>query len=578
MRATCLIAPATTLLLASAALGQGLVLTEYNAVGSTKFLQINQTDKDEGFDSWFGRVQGNGGNWVELVVTQDHLDVRGWKLHWAETLNTVTDGTTPWFTDGTTVAKEQGIITFSNNPVWSDLRAGTIITICEFGSEGVVGNRGKDIDLSFEPCRGDWWINGVTFGHPELFTTITNKTGDGPGNFSTGNNGWLMEIRDASGNLRMGQRGEGAAGWGGSGVNSEEAAKLKGQPSDDSTNLEWDDGDVSHFGTPNSWGSLVYLECRDVQDFSPLRDAVLAECTDCTPIFLNEYNAVAADQYLRGGTATLDSNGGTASDAYFGRVLGNGGNWFELVVNADGLDLRGWTLAWTEMDAGGYAGTITLSQNAALASIPAGTIITFTERNALLGGRNTDLVVNPAAGDLWMHIYTRDTTVVSGWTSTKPDTTFGSFTTSNDDWRLEVLDASGTSVAGPFGEGAEQYWRGGVAETDVCHLRASPGAIVTSNDDYDDTGRFSNFGQPNAWAECPDDGTVFTQDFGGLGGCSGAAVCQGDLDGSGTVDAGDIGTLLILFGSSDAAGDLDGSGNIDAGDIGSLLILFGDCA
>jgi hypothetical protein len=567
-------AMALAVALPAVASGQGLVLTEYNAVGSTKFLQVSTPGADEGYDTWFGVVQGNGGNWVELVVTQDHLDVRGWQLRWAETGNLLTNGTDLWYGNA---GIEQGIVTFSNDPAWSDLRAGTVLTICEYGASGPVGSNGKDIDFTFDPCKGDWWINAVTFGNPSLFTTVTNKVGDGPGNFSTGNNSWLMEIRDAENNLRMGQRGEGAPGWGGSGVNSQEVGKLKGPVSDAAENLEWDDSDIGNFGTPNSWGDLIFIECRNVQDLSGLRAPVLAECAACTPIFLNEYNAVAADQYLRGGTATLDSNGGTAADPFFGRVLGNGGNWFEMVVGVDGLDLRGWTFAWSEVKTGGFSGTITLSQNAGLASIPAGTIVTFIERNALNGGRNTDLTVNPGAGDRWMNIYTRDTSVVSGWTSTKPDTTFGSITTSNDEWQLEVRDASGTVVAGPFGEGAEQYWRGGVSATDVCHLRASPGSVVTMADDYDDTGRFSNFGEANAWAECPDDGTVFTQDLAGLGACSGVPTCPGDLDGSGTVDAGDIGSLLILFGESDPAGDLDQSGSIDAGDIGSMLILFGDC-
>ena len=561
--------------LASSASAQGLVLTEYNAVGSTKFLQISTPGLDEGYDTYFGVIQGNGGNWVELVVTQDHLDVRGWKLRWAETGNLLTNGTDLWYGNA---GVEQGIVTFSNSAVWSDLRAGTVITICEYGSTGPVGANGKDLDLTFDPCKGDWWINAVTFGNPSLFTTVTNKVGDGPGNFSTGNNNWLMEIRDAQNNLRMGQRGEGAAGYGGSGVNSQEVAKLKAAVSDAASNIDWDDSDVGNFGTPNAWSDLIFIECRNVQDLSVLRSPVLAECTACTPIFLNEYNAVTADQYLRGGTATLDSNGGTAADTFFGRVLGNGGNWFEMVVGNEGLDLRGWTFAWAERKPGGFSGTLKLSQNPSLAAIPAGTILTFIERNAADGGRNTDLTTNTATGDRWMNIYTRDTAVVAEWTSTKPATSFGSITTSNDEWTIEVRDASGTVVAGPFGEGAEQYWRGGVSTTDVCHLRNSPDRMVTMADDFDDTGRFSSFGGLNEWAECPDDGTVFVQDLSGLGTCSGAAVCAGDIDASGTVDAGDIGSLLILFGSSDPAGDLDQSGTVDAGDIGSLLILFGTCA
>ena len=59
-------------------------------------------------------------------------------------------------------------------------------------------------------------------------------------------------------------------------------------------------------------------------------------------IILNEYNAVGNADFLNGGDAAADEDGGRASDCYFGRVQGNGGDWFELVVITDHLDMRGW--------------------------------------------------------------------------------------------------------------------------------------------------------------------------------------------------------------------------------------------
>ena len=65
-------------------------------------------------------------------------------------------------------------------------------------------------------------------------------------------------------------------------------------------------------------------------------------------VILNEYNAVSADQFLKGGRV----------DPAFGNlpVAGNGGAWFELLViganpqamtpEATTVDLRGWTLNW----------------------------------------------------------------------------------------------------------------------------------------------------------------------------------------------------------------------------------------
>jgi hypothetical protein len=69
-------------------------------------------------------------------------------------------------------------------------------------------------------------------------------------------------------------------------------------------------------------------------------------------VVLNEYNAVEPDRYLNGGTAAADGDGAPAStDSHFGRIVGNGGNWFELAVvgddtpgtiNLDQLDYRSW--------------------------------------------------------------------------------------------------------------------------------------------------------------------------------------------------------------------------------------------
>jgi len=50
-----------------------IVVNEYNGVAPTKFLN------NSGTDTFWGRILGNGGDWFELVVVQDHLDLRGWK-------------------------------------------------------------------------------------------------------------------------------------------------------------------------------------------------------------------------------------------------------------------------------------------------------------------------------------------------------------------------------------------------------------------------------------------------------------------------------------------------------------------
>ncbi len=548
----------------------GLIMNEYNAVGSTKYLTEVIGDPSKGVDSYFGRVLGNGGNWVEFIVIQDHLDIRGYKLRWAETLNTATNGADLWYGNG---AVEQGIVTFSNNAVWSDMRAGTILTVCEFDASNTAGS--KNDDFTFDPCNGDWWINAHTFNNPTYFTTTTNKTLDVPGNFSVGNNGWLMEIRDKNNGLVTAGCGEGGALYGGSGVSSTEVCKLEAQASADITNASYDDGDNSSFGSPNSWKDAIFVTCKVHQDFTALRAPVMAECASCTPIFLNEYNAVMSTGYLNGGTATVDANGGASVDTHFGRVLGNGGNWMELVVVTDKLDLRGWTLSWREVVVGGTSGTITFGDASGLAAIPSGTIVTIIERNAAAGGMNTDLSVNIAGGDRWMNIYSGDTNVIAATTSTKPAAGFGSFSTSNDEWELTIQDASGTVVAGPYGEGSVGYFLGSVGTDDVCRLEENPSAHISQVSDFDDTARFSTFGAPNQWAHCPDDSVVISQDFSALG----EGVCQmfapADLDHSGVIDSGDIGICLLDSGPcSDPVcpSDLDGSREVDAGDVGIILL------
>ena len=81
-----------------------LVLNEYNAVSPSKLLANGNSD------TFWGRILGNGGDWFELVVTTDHLDVRGWQL--AITNDTGDPDETSF------------VLTLTNDLLWSDLRRG----------------------------------------------------------------------------------------------------------------------------------------------------------------------------------------------------------------------------------------------------------------------------------------------------------------------------------------------------------------------------------------------------------------------------------------------------------------------
>ena len=226
-----------------------LVINEWNAVKDDGFL------KDGKLDTFFGRKVGNGSNWIELVVTTDHLDIRGWKLDW------------------TNADPDSGVVTFTNDSTWSDLRSGTIITLREDdashpafpdpangnASTGPYGNLPSN--TSFNPAGNDWWIH-ANIGDAAL-VTYTNWTVD--------NDDWRLRILDASNNVIQPFIGEGlpANGWAGAGLGSDEIGKLEQNPSTSPTNFR--DGTSSTFGAPNVWTSGAN---SFTQDFSALRAEV----------------------------------------------------------------------------------------------------------------------------------------------------------------------------------------------------------------------------------------------------------------------------------------------------------------
>jgi hypothetical protein len=217
--------------------GADVILNEYNAVGNAEFLGGGNAAADESggraSDSYFGRVKGNGGDWFELVVITDHLDMRRWKLElWDD-------------------KKLDKILNLTNHAIWSDLRSGTIITV----SEDVPS------DISYDPAAGDWWIN-----------VQANDQGDGlyidKSSFKVSSNNWQLTIRNAAGVAIFGPAGEGVAPT--SGISGTEVFRLEDNPSASitPTSKDYDDGaDFSTFGAPNRWG---------VQDFNDLRPKLQA--------------------------------------------------------------------------------------------------------------------------------------------------------------------------------------------------------------------------------------------------------------------------------------------------------------
>ncbi len=421
---------AGVLLLAASANAGGLILNEWNAVGSQKWLGNPSTIDCEGpqgedcaddDDVFFGRVMGNGGNWLEFVVTEDHLDIRGWEIRWAEEGNSDTTGDDIWFGIGSI---RQGIITFADDPAWANLRSGTIITI----TEQTTAEGGLDTDFSFDPCDGDWWIN-VNSYDAQYITTVHNRIDRPEGYFSVDNDDWQGSIYDSEGNQIQGPIGENVPGWQAGGINSREVGKLEADPMRSVSIGSYDDSNSSTFGSPNRWSETIsvfpLIRCRLFQDFRHLRQWTEIECA-CSTVILNEYNAVREDRFLNGGDENFDDDNGQAEDSFFGRVMGNGGNWFELVTNccdSETVDMRNWVLHWQEVR-DGTSGNIVLSDDDFWAAVPAGTILTFIENNSAQGGLDSVVDFSLPGGN-WININTFDTQYVDETTSNVADPTWG---------------------------------------------------------------------------------------------------------------------------------------------------------
>jgi hypothetical protein len=251
-----------------------LILNEYSAVADTKFL------KDNGSDTYWGRVLGNGGDWFELVVTRDHLDIRGWQL----------------------VVSDNAIIktlTLTSNNLWADLRAGTIITVSENLADNV---------SNYDPPNGKWWINvqAKTGGSGTYISAIA---------FDVSQTNSQITIRDSNGTKVFGPSGEGIKPA--SGIGNDEIFHLEEDPSALITERSnYTDGAASTFGAPN-----IYTSGK-VQDFSKLR--VIPDTGAPTPNPMTWANVPTTT-----GTTSISMKATTASDSsgveyYFECTSGGG--------------------------------------------------------------------------------------------------------------------------------------------------------------------------------------------------------------------------------------------------------------
>ncbi len=203
---------------------------------------------------------------------------------------------------------------------------------------------------------------------------------------------------------------------------------------------------------------------------------------DASPMILNEYNAVLPNGFLKDG----------ASDTYWGRIIGNGGDWFELVVTRDHLDARGWKLVVAN-NAGIAAPVIlTLTDHPIWSNLRSGTIITVSE------DLPDDVSFDPANGDWWINA--QASASASGTYITNAN-----FDVTQTNWQLTIKDATGQTVFGPAGEGIQPA--SGIGNDEVFKLEEDPGAHVHPRSNYTD-GVSSSFGSPNIYS-----GGTLQQDF-----------------------------------------------------------------
>ena len=551
-----------------------IILNEYNAVGTEEYLGGgDELEAGAPFDSFFSRIEGNGGAWVEFVVTQNS-DIRKWTLE-------------------ITNKDSTQILQLADHVALKSIPAGTILTFSE-GNRYVGTSFNQSSRLNID---GYAWTN--IWMHDSIVIDQANSTQ--PSRSPIGSDDTRFIWKNAANEIIYGSSGENIAlsdsndnGIGDEliAVGDSEVFRLEANPSASTNplNINYDDGSSSSYGRPNRWSndSIVQLfngflavssppQISSISTTKAVRGGYSAEADffDSThsvtglampdfiemttdgatlslsnnrllttadigayevaiqidsgapannlsylvfllevlhpspTVVLNEYNAVEPDRYLNGGTAAADEDGAPAStDSHFGRIVGNGGNWFELAVVGDDtpgtINLTDWTIEVGKIAPSGKfvaSTTIVLSDAATWSSISHGTLLTFIERNSIAGGLDTEVNrVNKIATDgyAWTNIHLGTPGFITG--SNLDDIRINSSNTA-----FILKDSAGAIIFGPAGEGVAPL--DGVGSSEILELENDASSKVSPVDDasetilgYDDGSSGSTFGSPNLFS------------------------------------------------------------------------------
>lgn len=291
-------------LLTAQAWASPIVVNEYNAVRPGNPL------KSGGSDSYFGAINGNGGDWFELVVVGDGtagstVDMRGWTINL--TLNRdVSD-------------LDAGNLVLSQDAYWSNVQVGTILTFTQGDSSAVnPEDSGAAFGLNTSinqvnnlATLGYAWTN-IFVGDSQYVTATSGVGGDIMGIDSpvtadqeTNDDLWFR-IYDASSTLLVDRVGENAPGYPSSagGIGGDEVFRLGETPTTAITAAsDYDQDTDSTFGSPNGG-----------QDFSTFRFGAIG-------IIWDDHNTAGLQD---GGAGTWD----TTTTRFWDTTLnaGAGGN------------------------------------------------------------------------------------------------------------------------------------------------------------------------------------------------------------------------------------------------------------
>lgn len=596
-----------TLLVSVMPLSAPVLLNEYNAVSSSRFLNDGDlaADLDGGTasDFFFGRSQGNGGDWLEFVVVgtgaaNSTVDLRGWTIEISENADPTPE-----------------TIVLSQDSYWSAVRAGTILTfadrdVIDGGIDSGIHRINRFNDLGFAwtnvAIRDSRFVDQVASGFGSSIRLTSSNT--------------EINLKDSLGNVRNGPVGEPRILRN---INSGEVFHLEVDPAPGVTSSVADSGfpnyadnsESSSFGAPNQWdeddgnGGIVSM----TQDFSGFQSSIdtnsrpvftllptdfyglegtlttqsisaidqdgagglsfpatgspsWVTLTDSgngngtvswnppagvsgyqtvtiqvsdgqdtvsrsfeifvhpasSPILVNEYNGVSSSGFLNDGTFVMDSEGGMAADGRLGRVEGNGGDWFELVVVGDDsagtMDLRGWKVEIDEDSSFSFQANVMLefSNDPYWANVAHGTILTFTEEQTATGGRDTVIKGEDRSGTegwSWSNIWVGDTQYldytnpeVNGFTVDPGTGAISGFDITSVRTHFVIKNVMDVIVYGPAGEGVGLA--GGISNSTIWELVGDPrtdvtplqvGDSVTGTPGASSDNQDSSFGQPNQW-------------------------------------------------------------------------------